>query len=346
MSPLTTLTIFTLLAHLVSSHPTSSATVLQRVVTKESKAGIAGGLAPAQFAASNKITWYIIMACLAIYVYGTQVLVRYYTWSPDASGLAASTDLEFVPMLWGEKHAANWNQTIGDIISKNNVNSVLGMNEPELPGQSNLNPQQGADMWRAYLEPLRSSNVRLGSPATASGPAGVNWTQDFFTVCGGGCNPDFMAMHWYGVNASQFITFVEQLHDKYQKPIWVTEWACQNFVDQNSQCSKDDIALFLNKTQDFLDSTDYVERYAWFGVPGIINPDNALVTQDGQLTPLGEQYVGKTPPPIDGSGSADGPPSGGTGGDGPSISGSPRITVSVAPHSLLSLIVLACLTAL
>ena len=49
------------------------------------------------------------------------------------------------------------------------------------------------------------------------------------------------------------------------RPLWVTEWACQNYNDVNAQCSQDDVYSFMNETQSFMDRTEWVERYAWFG---------------------------------------------------------------------------------
>ncbi len=54
-------------------------------------------------------------------------------------------------------------------------------------------------------------------------------------------------------------------HDTFQRPIWVTEWACQNFADLRQQCSYDEVMQFLKTTQGFMDDVDFVERYAWFG---------------------------------------------------------------------------------
>jgi hypothetical protein len=70
---------------------------------------------------------------------------------------------------------------------------------------------------------------------------------------------------WYDVNATNFIEYLQDFHDTFQRPIWVTEWACQNFNDEDEQCSYDDIRTFLNTTQSFMDATDWVERYSWFG---------------------------------------------------------------------------------
>ena len=41
--------------------------------------------------------------------------------------------------------------------------------------------------------------------------------------------------------------------------------ALQNFVNAHEQCSQQDVINFMNATQSFMDSTEWVERYAWFG---------------------------------------------------------------------------------
>lgn len=68
------------------------------------------------------------------------------------------------------------------------------MSRPEQAGQSNLTADAGAQMWKTYLEPLHAQNIRLGSPATSSGPSGKIWLQDFLTACAGACTVDFVAL--------------------------------------------------------------------------------------------------------------------------------------------------------
>ena len=84
---------------------------------------------------------------------------------------------------------------------------------------------------------------------------------------------------WYGIDAQAFIAYLEDYHNTFQKPLWVTEWACQNFVDFNAQCSPEGVVQFLNVTQSFMDATPYVERYAWYGAmpnTGDVNPVRRL----------------------------------------------------------------------
>ncbi|KAF9010758.1 glycosyl hydrolase catalytic core-domain-containing protein [Cyathus striatus] len=266
--------------------------------------------------------------------YETDKVSWYYTWS----SYPTSTDLEFVPMLWGSKNVDQFSSTIDQTLSSGNVKAVLGMNEPEQTGQSNMSPQDGANMWKTYLEPLKAKGVRLGSPAPSSAPAGKTWLQDFLTACNGGCSVNFIALHWYGTNATQFQLYIADYHDTFQLPLWITEWACQNYVDASEQCSEDDVVLFLNATQTYMDSQDWVERYAWFGamkdMQGV-NADNALMDSNGAINALGKQYVGDAAPQTDGGGSAQGPggPQGGGGAPSNGTGGGNPIVVSAAQES-------------
>jgi len=201
-------------------------------------------------------------------------------------------------MLWGARQIEEFQQNIGTIMQQQ-VQAVLGMNEPQQEGQSNLSPEDGAQMWKTYLEPLRAQGIRLGSPAPSSAPSGKTWLQAFLTACAGGCTVDFIALHWYDVNATDFQLYLEDFHTTFNRPLWVTEWACQNFRDPNDQCTGPEVVSFLNQTQTFMDSVDWVERYAWFGafrdLQGV-NELDALMDQNGNITPLGLQYVGASQP--------------------------------------------------
>ncbi|KAJ7678210.1 glycoside hydrolase [Mycena polygramma] len=282
---MTSLTILLLLSLAPASFAHPTARTLS--VTNTSKAGIAGGgdadTDMTQFTTTGKVSWY-------------------YTW-----GLSSvDTALEFVPMLWGQKEVAQWTDAdngINATIAQRKPTAILGMNEPQETGQSNLTPQEGADMWKTYVEPFHAQGLRLGSPAPSSAPSGKTWIQDFLTACDGGCTVDFIALHWYDVNATNFQNYLTDFHDTFQRPIWVTEWACQNF-NNGPQCTASEVAEFLNQTEAFMDSTDWVERYAWYGVLrdlGGVNPDDAMLNSKGQITDLGKQYIGAEAPKTSGA---------------------------------------------
>ncbi|EJD07367.1 glycoside hydrolase [Fomitiporia mediterranea MF3/22] len=271
----------------------------QRGVTSSSKAGLAWPNGNAdditQYTSTGKVSWY-------------------YTWSPNPTG----ADLEFVPMLWGTDQIDAFTSTINKTITSKQVTAVLAFNEPQQPAQSNLTVEEGAQLWKTYIEPLKAQGLRLGTPAPSSAPSGKTWIQGWLSACAGGCNPDFIALHWYDINATQFQLYLEDFHNTFNLPIWVTEWADQNF-NNGPQPSSSDVFSFLNQTQSFMDATEWVERYAWYGVMENLNgvdPDNAMMDSNGKITALGKQYIGET------SG-------GSSSGSGPTIVG------SVLPRSLI-----------
>ncbi|KAH9938450.1 glycosyl hydrolase catalytic core-domain-containing protein [Fomitopsis serialis] len=219
----------------------------------------------------------------------------YYTWSPSP----ISTSLEFVPMLWGDRQVSEWETSINRTIKNSGATHVLGFNEPDYATQSNMTPSHAASVWQAQIEPLRSQGVLLGSPAPTSAPEGKQWLLDWLDACNGGCTVDFVALHWYDINSTAFITYLEDFHNTFQRPLWITEWACQNFNAADEQCSLQNVVDFLNATQSFMDSTAWVERYAWFGAMESlqgVNQDDALMDSSGRINTLGEQYIGAVTP--------------------------------------------------
>ncbi|KAG8966754.1 hypothetical protein FRC03_011395 [Tulasnella sp. 419] len=226
----------------------------------------------------------------------------FYTWNVR-NWIQKPHDLEFVPMLWGEKQIADYPNFVNqEKITSGEVKAVLGMNEPEQAGQSNLTPIAAAQMWRTYLEPLKGYNpaVLLGSPALSAATRSKQWLTDFMNACAtlGGCTIDFLALHWYGKNGTQFISYMENMYQIFQKDIWVTEFACQEFGINETQCTSDEAVKFMETTQAWLDSAPYIKRYAWFGAmkDPVINHVNAIMDPTGAINNLGLQYIGLRQP--------------------------------------------------
>ncbi|KAJ7882232.1 glycoside hydrolase [Mycena olivaceomarginata] len=220
----------------------------------------------------------------------------YYNWKPEPSDDATGLSVEFVPMLWGKNQTETFSETINDTISALNVTTVLGMNEPQEPGQSNLTAAEGAHMWQQYLEPLRSRNIRLGSPAPSGAPGSTEWLTNFLNECGQGCTVDFLVLHSYGTNATAFKEFLVNYHEVFKLNIWVTEWACQNMQGPQNQCSMSDVTEFMQETQEFMNQMEWVERYAWYGAKTAadmhgVNIKNAMMDTDGVINDLGRQYI-------------------------------------------------------
>ncbi|KAI0771923.1 glycosyl hydrolase catalytic core-domain-containing protein [Trametes elegans] len=307
--------------------PAEPRRVQNSAVSNASKAGLAWANGDyndiGQFLTTGKVQWY-------------------YTWSPSP----VRTDIEFVPMLWGGQQTADWDNNINRTIQERHITHALGFNEPEIAGQANITPADAAALWKAHIEPLKGLGVRLGAPASSGAPQGKQWLLQWFDACQGGCTVDFMSLHWYNVNSTAFVEYLQDYHDTFQKPVWVTEWACQNFSDENGQCSLQDIVNLMNATQTFMDSTHWVERYAWFGamenLQGV-NQENALMSAEGYITTLGKQYIGAVTPNVS-SGYQPGVVHGGKGVSTP-ISG-PNTSDAMARRLSPSLALLAALIAL
>jgi hypothetical protein len=110
-----------------------------------------------------------------------------------------------------------------------------------------MDPAHGAQLWKQYIEPLKNEGYTiLGSPATSSNPNGKVWVQNWLDACNGGCNvsitvqycvpsdqlmspikPTHMVLHYYSTTASGFIDYMKLWHNTFNKPIMVTEFACQ-----------------------------------------------------------------------------------------------------------------------
>jgi hypothetical protein len=190
----------------------------------------------------------------------------YYNWGTDNDKMPAGA--EFVPMIWDENvvTAANLAKV------KTEGTTLLGFNEPDLDGQAEMDVKQALDLWPQ----LQATGMRLGSPAVAYGgdtPGG--WLDQFMKGAEERkLKVDFITLHWYGSDFSdaatgQFMGYVKAVHDRYQKPIWVTEYGLMNFTGTPKFPTTAQITSFIRNSTAQLQAAPYVERYAWFSLPAV-----------------------------------------------------------------------------
>jgi hypothetical protein len=71
--------------------------------------------------------------------------------------------------------------------------------------------------------------------------------------------------------------------------LWITEYAYDHTTLQQSQD-------FFNSSATLFDSTDYIERYSYFGAfrsnNSNVGPNAAFLTAGGKLTSIGSWYLG------------------------------------------------------
>lgn len=117
-----------------------------------------------------------------------------------------------------------------------------------------------------------------------------------------GLRVDFVAVHYYRAHpspgdakgaAAQMKRFLQEIHDRTKRPLWVTEWNNgANWTsppDPNDRQQRDAIEEMVK----MMDETPFVERYALFNW---VEPSRELVRKDGSLTPAGQIYRDRRSP--------------------------------------------------
>jgi hypothetical protein len=112
-----------------------------------------------------------------------------------------------------------------------------------------------------------------------------------------GLRVDFITVHWYGSDFSpaavnQFLGYVDAVHARYGKPIWVTEYGLMNFTGSPKYPTGAQAAAFIKGTTKGMQARAYVERYAWFGLPAVGDSAAFGLYSDGDTpTEAGKAYT-------------------------------------------------------
>ncbi|KAA9013011.1 RNA polymerase subunit sigma-24 [Sphingobium limneticum] len=203
-------------------------------------------------------------------------------WFYDWSEGQGQDDRRFVPMVWGRDRSAPPGTAI-----------LLAFNEPDEPRQAALSVGEAIRLWPK----LMATGARLSSPATSRfetlGPR--SWQERFMSRAEAlGYRIDFMAVHYYATDpdVAAFEAFLQNVHARYNRPIWVTEWALADWVGP-IRFSAAQQRAFFEKAVRMLDDLPFVERHAWFGSYAGLDGsalNSELVDGDGRLTDLGERF--------------------------------------------------------
>lgn len=199
---------------------------------------------------------------------------------------------EFVPMIWGhtgaEQSLSGIQSAIASIVNKG-YHYVLGFNEPDNTGQSNLATTTAISL----LPGFDVSGLQVGTPATQANTSGQTWFKDYMAKLAADATlrDDFIAIHWYGWNAGSCDASASQLESyiKYaegfpgNRPIWLTEWSCLH----DSAPTKEGVLAFYKGAQAVFAKHPRLTRYAWY--PWTTNCE--LNDDSGALTALGEAYA-------------------------------------------------------
>ena len=212
----------------------------------------------------------------------------YYSWYIDPG---KDVSAEFVPMIAHGKDANSWYyDRIMALKAQGKVKCLLGFNEPErkAPG-GDISVDAAINAWPLLMK----TGLRLGSPAPAFDDAGKKWLDGFMSKAAAkNLRVDFIALHWYGDvadphAAAKFASWLNGFHQKYNKPIWITEFAGLNWGWLHHDVSMEMNEKFIAELEPQMEQTKWIERYCWFSSkPGNLFEDSQRTT----LTRLGEIY--------------------------------------------------------
>jgi len=114
------------------------------------------------------------------------------------------------------------------------------------------------------------TGLRLGSPAVADDRGGSEWMSHFKKQAAANkLRIDFIAVHKYPNirpqnSAQQFMRSLDQIHKKYRRPIWVTEFSGLNFGSKDRNMTPADNLRFMRQVVPMLEERSYVQCYAWY----------------------------------------------------------------------------------
>ncbi len=213
----------------------------------------------------------------------------FYDWN---IGAKSTPDIEYVPI----RQNRHWPGLDQDW-RKKGATHLLGYNEPDHKDQSNLTVDQAIQGWPDLLR----TGLRLGSPAVSDG--GLNWLYQFMEKADAArLRVDFVAVHYYRAvgdpgdgkaAAEQFRNFLEGIHKRTKRPIWVTEWNNgANWTGGRDPDEKEQKRAVEEMIR-MLDKTAFVERYAIYNW---VEDCRSVQRKDGTLTPAGEIYRDKVSP--------------------------------------------------
>ena len=215
----------------------------------------------------------------------------HYTWG---SHYNVTTNPPFVPMVKSERtlleqDAIGW---VTRQLAETKTKHLLGFNEPDNTAQANMTVDRAIQLWPK----LMATGLRLGSPATTA-PTSL-WLKDFMAKAKNkGLRVDFMTMHRYAwPKADEFLAKVTELHERYGKPVWVTEYAVADWDATSTRpCvyTRAQTEDFMRATVAGLRAMPFVERFAWKTRPAgdIRMGCSALFHTNGTLTTTGKLYA-------------------------------------------------------
>jgi len=206
-------------------------------------------------------------------------------------------NVEFVPTV----HGVSDMYQVPSTLTEGYATYVKVLNEPEISSQANVGPEEAHQLWMQFIEPLTHLNYKPVGPAITL--AGIEWLKTFLGLCTG-CSIHALDLHYYGLQVEDFKASVNTIHGlRSDLPIWITEVGCHDYSGKGQTCTQDIFNPFFSGVMNYVESTEYIEQVAWFGLftanemPMNLEAVNAMIicpsSDNKNCVPnsLGEQYI-------------------------------------------------------
>lgn len=210
----------------------------------------------------------------------------YYSWISNPWGQYSRCKdkemaAEFVPMLNGLGTYKDISATKMRWFQESNVRFLLGYNEPDYGNGHNhphmCSPADAAKDWvhvqevAAMFDPpliLVGPGISSKGPDALDADGGSIWLDEFLGNCSDvvpECDPSlikYIGMHDYQGDAQKLMRRLEGGYKKYNRKIWLTEFALMNWDGPTpTRAQHDD---YLTEVLPLLEASEAVFRYAWF----------------------------------------------------------------------------------
>ena len=208
----------------------------------------------------------------------------FYNYGLDIMGNLDSKfeDIEFVPKIWGAGH-------ILDSYSNNTKSkAIMSFNEPFQKNQANMTISQIKSRWDEVIN--MAKGMRLGLVSLTGGvnkyKSQINELKSaipFDTI-------DFIELHHYSCNSNELNTTINEIYKQTKKPIWITEFACADYSNNNNPYKNPTAQLnYMKSVLPMLEANPYVEKYSWFTT----EPAKAFIEEQANIELLEEVEINK-----------------------------------------------------
>ncbi|KAL7931277.1 glycoside hydrolase family 128 protein [Trichoderma chlorosporum] len=217
----------------------------------------------------------------------------WHDWTPAPSS-PKGAGLVPVSMLWG---GGNNGQLDAQRLQQfeqlqTTPDYVMGFNEPDCSGadvSADIDVSRGVSLWNSLIAPMGQKGALLGSPAMCR-QKDESWLKQFNQ------QPltrswDFTSIHIFKPDMTGVQADIDYYWNTYQKPLWVTEFAC--VFDQNNftPCTdQNQINQWISDIVDLFEANEHVLAYAYtdgLGLGSAWPPVNS----DGSLSQSGQAYL-------------------------------------------------------